>query len=114
MAFGFLAAPAAFQAVIEWIIDQMSKQLGRKLQARVYIDDTFPHGIAVSSVWEDTKRVIQAYVEAGLLINLSKCMFLVADVVALGFALANREYRLGNKAITKLLSAQIPRNLKEL
>ena len=53
----------------------------------MYIDDIHPHGDAVAEVWTDTVKVVGALVGAGFLINLSKCWFLVADLVVLGYRL---------------------------
>ena len=83
MAFGFLGAPATFQAIVEDVI----RRIPGGVQAEVYIDDIHPHGDEVPSVWEDTKKVVGALVGAGFLINLSKCWFLVADLVVLGYRL---------------------------
>jgi RNase H-like domain found in reverse transcriptase len=47
-------------------------------------------------------------------LNLGKCTLLATDVVVLGYALCRGSYRLGDKALKKLLSSQIPTTLKEL
>ena len=83
MAFGYLGAPATFQAIIEAIIHRIPGGV----QAQVYIDDIHPHGQSVDAVWEDSRKVVGALVDAGFMINLSKCHFLVADLVVLGFRL---------------------------
>jgi hypothetical protein len=83
MAFGFLGAPATFQAIIEFII----RNIPGGVQAAIYIDDIHPHGVDIQHVWEDSRKVVGALVEAGFMINLSKCWFLVADVVVLGYGL---------------------------
>ena len=83
MAFGFLGAPAFFQAVVEDIL----RSIPGGVQARVYIDDVHPHGNEVGAVWEDTVKVVGALVDAGILLNLNKCIFLAADLVVLGFRL---------------------------
>jgi hypothetical protein len=43
--------------------------------------------VDIKHVWEDSRKVVAALVEAGFMINLSKCWFLVADVVVLGYGL---------------------------
>lgn len=88
MAFGFLGAPAFFQAVIEDIL----RGIPGGVQARVYIDDVHPHGNEVEPVWGDTVKVVGALVDAGFLLNLNKCVFLAADLVVLGFRLFKHEY----------------------
>jgi hypothetical protein len=47
-------------------------------------------------------------------LNLGKCTLLATDIVVLGYALCRGSYRLGDKALKKLLSSQIPTTLKEL
>jgi hypothetical protein len=47
MAFGFLGAPATFQAIIESVI----RNIPGGVQAEVYIDDIHPHGHEVEPVW---------------------------------------------------------------
>ncbi len=84
------------------------------VQARAYIDDIYPHGRDVPAVWVDLVKVVGVLVDAGFMLNLSKCWFLVFDVVMLGFRLFQHKYQLGKKALGKLLGAGIPRNLKEL
>lgn len=110
MAFGFLGAPATFQAIVEDIISRIPGGV----RAAIYIDDIHPHGVDIKDVWKDTKACVGALVDAGFMINLSKCHFLVADVVVLGFGLFQQEYQLGKKALSKLLGVTIPRSLKEL
>ncbi len=83
MAFGFLGAPATFQAIIEHII----KSIPGGVQAEVYIDDIHPHGTQVEAVWQDSLKVVGALVDHRFMINLSKCHFIVADLVVLGFKL---------------------------
>ena len=80
----------------------------------MYIDDVHPHGDEVEPVWEDTVKVVGALVDAGFLLNLSKCIFLAADLVVLGFRLFKHEYQLGKKALGKLLTTHIPKTQKEL
>lgn len=53
----------------------------------MYIDDIHPHGLEVEPVWQDSVKVVGALVDHGFMINLSKCHFLVADLVVLGFRL---------------------------
>ncbi len=83
MAFGYLGAPATFQAIIEYII----RNIPGGVQAEVYIDDIHPHGTEQDQVWLDSVKVVGALVDHGFMINLSKCHFLVADLVVLGFRL---------------------------
>ena len=83
MLFGYLGAPATFQAIVESILGKISGGV----QARVYIDDIHPFGNNIIDVWQDTVKVIKALSEAGFLINLAKCTFLTADLVILGFRL---------------------------
>lgn len=100
MLFGFLGAPATFQAIME----EAMRRVGG-VQAAIYIDDVHPYGHSVDEVWDHTKRAIQAIVEAGMLLNLGKCTLIARDVVVLGYALCKGEYRLGNKALKKLISS---------
>lgn len=83
MAFGFLGAPATFQAIVEYVVNTIPGGV----QAAIYIDDIHPHGVDIDQVWADSKKVVGALVESGFLINLSKCWFLVAELVVLGFGL---------------------------
>ena len=53
MLFGFLGAPATFQAIME---ESMLRVGG--VQAAIYIDDVHPYGSSVDEVWEHTKRAI--------------------------------------------------------
>ena len=75
------------------------------VQAAIYIDDVHPYGGSVEEVWEHTKRAIQAIVQAGMLLNLGKCTLITRDVTVLGYALCKGEYRLGNKALRKLIQS---------
>lgn len=110
MAFGYLGAPATFQAIVEDIL----WRIPGGVKARVYIDDIHPHGDDVDEVWGDTVKVIGALANAGFLLNLAKCTFLAADLVVLGFRLFRSEYQLGKKAMAKLMTAHIPTSQKEL
>lgn len=110
MTFGYIGAPACFQAVIEDIL----RKIRGGVRAKAYIDDIHPHGTAIPAVWADTVKVVGALVDAGFMLNLSKCWFLVSDLVVLGFRLFQHEYQLGKKALGKLLGATIPSNLREL
>jgi hypothetical protein len=47
MAFGYLGAPATFQAIVEDILAKIEGGV----QARVYIDDIHPHGNDINKVW---------------------------------------------------------------
>ena len=95
MAFGFLGAPATFQAIVEHII----ANIPGGVSSAIYIDDIHPHGRDIRTVWKDSKACVGALVEAGFLINLSKCWFLVADLIVLGYGLFQSEYQLGKKAL---------------
>ena len=59
----------------------------------------------------DTIRLIT---EAGFMINLKKCRFLVSTMALLGFAVCKAEYHLGAKVLSKLLSVSIPETLHDL
>ena len=57
---------------------------------------------------------MRTMVREGFLFGLAKCNFLVASGVVLGFRVYAGEYRLGCKALEKLLEARIPTTLREL
>jgi hypothetical protein len=84
------------------------------VQAAIYIDDVHPYGNTVDETWHHTLGAIRAIVKAGMLLNLGKCTLLATDVVVLGYALCKGSYRLGDKALKKLISSKIPTTLREL
>ena len=62
MLFGFLGAPATFQAIME----EAMGQVAGGVQAAIYIDDVHPYGDTIEESWQHTCRAIQAIVEAGM------------------------------------------------
>lgn len=105
MAFGFSDAPAHFQA----FMDDLLRGIPGGVSAEVYFDDIHPHGHSVTGVWGDTVRCIRAITSSGMMINLAKCVFLVASMTVLGYQLFQHEYQIGQKSLKKLLGVCIPR-----
>lgn len=58
-------------------------------RAKAFFDDVTVLGNKENgrSLWEDTKKVLGALVEAGFVLGLKKCQFLVPEVVVLGYQL---------------------------
>ena len=81
MPFGFLGAPAHFQAVLRQIFNVPE---GPR-QVEVYYDDIMPHGTTLGEVWADTVRTIACLAKWGFMINLAKSTFLVTEATLLGF-----------------------------
>ena len=58
--------------------------------------------------------MIKLLVEAGFVINLAKCKFLVRTVKAVGHLVTAGHYVVGDKTMAALLKARIPRTLNQL
>ena len=78
MPYGLKNAPATFQRLMNRVVDGIPN-------CSVYIDDV----IIYDTVWEDhlnhVERLVSRLEEAGLVVNLSKCEFVKAEVQYLGY-----------------------------
>ena len=79
---GLESSPRHFQRAVDAIVSR-----AKVPRAKAFFDDvTLPGDKARWWVlWEDTKAVLKAMIEAGLMIGLSKCHFLVVEVTVLGY-----------------------------
>ncbi len=110
MPFGLSKAPDHFQFVMDGILEKVPGQ-----PAISYQDDVLvPGKDGWEELWEDTKAVIRAMTEAGLMLNLNKCKLLIPQPKLLGLELAYDGYRLHGKSLKAWVDVKIPTNLKEL
>ena len=111
MPFGLTAAPLWFQYVMDTLLGR-----GEVDRAKAFIDDVTLHGRCAEwrNLWADTIKVMRLLVEAGFMINLRKCKFLVVQAVILGYQVRAAGYRLSDKFLGGWNELKIPTTLKEL
>ena len=78
------------------------------------IDDSIIKGRTISEVREGTLLAIKRLHESGFKIDLNKMMLLTTSVEIVGYHLTRHVYMVGEKAISQLMKASIPRNYHEV
>ena len=79
MAFGLKNAPAFFQRMMNKVLGDLVRRV-----CLAYTDDIIVCGDTTEEVLQNTSLVIEKLVEAGLMLNGSKCCFLTQEVELLG------------------------------
>lgn len=85
-------------------------------RVKVFFDDVTIPGMIIAWVecWADTCAVLRALTQAGMMINLRKCKFLVPRAVVLGYQLFEGGYMLATKFLKKWQKLEAPRSIKQL
>ncbi len=85
-------------------------------RAKTFFDDVTVPGRAAlyMELWGDTLKVLRALTQAGFMIGLKKCNFLVRTCVVLGYQVMEEGYRLACKFLKKWTSLSPPTCLREL
>ena len=68
----------------------------------------------VLPLWEDTLEAMRCLVCCGFPLNAWNLQLLVRNLNILGVLMAGSQYRIGNKAVKKLFSSNLPHNAKNL
>lgn len=85
-------------------------------EAKAFMDDVTIWGTAQEwrRLWDHTLRVLAGLTEAGFMLNLQKCKFLVPSAVVLGYQLFSGGYQLSGKFLDKWNALEVPGTLRDL
>ena len=91
-----MSAPLWFQYIMDTLLDRAGVP-----GAKAFVDDVTLKGICErwEVLWRDMLQVLGVLVQAGFMINLRKCKFLVPEAVVLGYQVRNSGYRLVDKFV---------------
>ena len=95
---------------MDWVLEKVPGKPAISFQDNVPIPGTEGWG----KLWEDTKAVIRAMTNAGMMLNLNKCKLLIQQPKLLGLELVHDHYRLHAKSLKAWTEISIPTSLKEL
>lgn len=109
MPFGLVNAPATFQR----IMDNLFKDLRYK-GVLAYLDDLLIHGDDVGDVLQRLEVVLARMFQAGLRLNLEKCVFFPAVLKYLGHLFSDGKMYPNPKRTQLLRDAHRPKNICEL
>ena len=113
MPFGLRNAPAVFQRLMECVLQGLNPEDGPDFVS-AYIDDV----LVFSATFEEHVRhlslVLQALIEAGLKLKLSKCRFIRKEVDYLGHIITTEGLKPNPAQTAAVANFPVPTNLKEV
>lgn len=106
MPFGLANAPAVFQRMINKVLGS-----ARFTKATAYMDDVMIYGKDPSECLDRLEEILRLIEEAGLTLNLTKCVFLRSSIEYLGYEISAEGVRPGEKKIESVKNFPRPGNL---
>jgi hypothetical protein len=103
--FGLCNAPSTFQRLMDLVLVGLNFTC-----ALVYLDDIIIFSRTPRQHIENTRSVLQALDDAGLVCNLNKCLFCAIELTYLGHLVTPEGIRPHPDNVQKILSAPIPTN----
>ena len=118
MQWGFNAAPAHFQEVMNTALDEPCLDArGTPVPAAkhaTYLDDVTTGDPDLEECWRQTEIVVARLALRNLPIGIWKCNFLTSCLVVISTTISFGEQQLAAKSIRKLFASQLPRTTSEL
>ena len=109
MPFGYINAPAEFQAMMDRILGQL-----KWTTALVYIDDVLVYGADFDQVLERLDLVLTASEQYGLTYKPSKCQFGFTELKFLGHIISGQGYQVDPDKIRAIQEFPTPRSFRQV
>ena len=118
MQWGFNAAPAHFQEVMNYALDAPCTDAKGisvpQAQHATYLDDVSTGAQDVEECWRNTEIIMARLALRNLPIGIWKCTFLTRALVVVGATICGGEYQLAAKSIRKLFASMLPHTTAQL
>lgn len=105
MPFGLANAPATFQRIMNQVLGSL-----RHKEALAYLDDVIVPSKDFSEGMARLEHILQLFLDAGLTLKLSKCVFFGEIVDYLGFEISKDGIRPGSRKIEAVEKFPVPEN----
>lgn len=107
LTFGVTDGPFAFQYIIDCLLRGLEGTDG-------FLDDITVRGEHWTCTWQRTLTALRKLIQAGFVVNLRKCKFLVEQFMLLGHRLTSNYMQLGDKCIVGWADVGVPHTVAEL